>query len=213
MHLCHPAAVPFCSEVLNVKVSKLTQMLPTRQVAVDVEARGFAVLRALVPPEAVDAALRHIHLDVVRRGLPAETMGPWLWSAHWFPHLKWDPEIVALAWHLPEELRDGELCDPQILLQPPDEGEDQALVSHIDQEPDWSAGRGYRAIVGVALSPAHAGNGGLVVWPFDRPDEPEPLNLEAGDVVVMHPKLPHSSGLNREGGIRYAVYFRFLDRA
>ena len=170
------------------------------------------MLRALVPPEAVDAALRHIHLDVVRRGLPAETVGQWLWTAHWFPHLKWDPPIVALAWHLPEEFREGELCDPQILLQPPDEGDDQALVSHIDQEPDWAAGRTYRAIVGIALSPAHAGNGGLVVWPFDAPDGPEPLNLEQGDVVVMHPKLPHSSGLNREGGIRYAVYFRFLER-
>jgi hypothetical protein len=171
------------------------------------------VLRALVPPDAVDAALRHIHLDVVRQGLPADTMGPWLWSSHWFPHLKWDPAIVALAWHLPDELREGELCDPQILLQPPDDGDDQALVPHIDQEPDWARDRGYRAIVGVALSPAHASNGGLVVWPFDAPDEPEPLDLEPGDVVVMHPKLPHSSGLNREGGIRYAVYFRFVERA
>jgi hypothetical protein len=27
----------------------------------------------------------------------------------------------------------------------------------------------------------------------------------------MHPKLPHSSGLNREGAIRYAVYLRFLE--
>ena len=32
------------------------------------------------------------------------------------------------------------------------------------------------------------------------------------DVIVMHPKLPHSSGLNREGRIRYAVYFRYLER-
>jgi ectoine hydroxylase-related dioxygenase (phytanoyl-CoA dioxygenase family) len=38
------------------------------------------------------------------------------------------------------------------------------------------------------------------------------LELEPGDVVVMHPQLPHASGLNREGAIRYAVYFRFLQR-
>jgi hypothetical protein len=31
--------------------------------------------------------------------------------------------------------------------------------------------------------------------------------------LVMDPKLPHSSGLNRDGGIRYSVYFRFLDRS
>ena len=52
-----------------------------------VEARGYVVLRRAVPRAAVEAALRHIHLDVARRGLPAGTIGPWLWSAHWFPHL------------------------------------------------------------------------------------------------------------------------------
>jgi hypothetical protein len=175
-------------------------------------ARGFDVIRRLVPASAVDAALRHIHLDVVERGLPAETMAPWLWSAHWFPHLKWDPPIVALAWHLPDDLREGEMCDPQILLQPPDVSDEHPLVPHTDQEPEWANGRGYRAIVGVALTPARASNGGLVVWPFDAPDEPEALELDAGDVVVLHPDLPHSSGLNREGAIRYAIYFRFLER-
>ena len=27
----------------------------------------------------------------------------------------------------------------------------------------------------------------------------------------MHPELPHASGYNREGAIRYAAYFRFLN--
>lgn len=174
------------------------------------EERGFAVLRGAVPAEAVDAALRHVHLDLVRNGLSAETMGAWLWGAHWFPHLKWDPPIAGLAWWLPEELRDGELCDPQILLQPPDDCEEQELVPHVDSLPEWADGRGYLRIVGVALSPAHAANGGLVVWPFGA-TEPEPLELEPGDAVLMHPQLPHASGVNREGGIRYAVYFRFLE--
>jgi ectoine hydroxylase-related dioxygenase (phytanoyl-CoA dioxygenase family) len=40
--------------------------------------------------------------------------------------------------------------------------------------------------------------------------EPHAIELEPGDVVVMDPALPHTSGLNREGGIRYAAYFRFL---
>src|SRR5215210_4959406 len=104
--------------------------------------RGYSVLRQAVPRPVVDAALRHIHLDVVERGLPADTLGSWLWSAHWFPHLRWDPPVVALAWHLPEELRDGEMCDPQILLQPPDNGE-SSVAPHVDEEPGWANGRRY----------------------------------------------------------------------
>jgi hypothetical protein len=75
--------------------------------------RGYEILRGVVPADAIDRALRHGHLDIVRNGLPAAELARWLWSAHWFPHL--DPE------------------------------------------------------------------------------------------------LPHSSGINRTGGIRYAVYFRFLE--
>ena len=174
------------------------------------QTRGYALVTKVVPKEALEAALRHIHLDVVRRGLPAEILGSWLWSSNWFPHLRWDPPIVGLAWHLPEELREGELCDPQIVLQPPDEGDEHPLTPHVDEEPDWAAGRRYRSIVGIALTPSHVANGGLLVWPFDR-DGAEPVELAPGDVVVMHPRLPHTSGLNREGSIRYAVYFRFLE--
>ena len=188
-------------------------MLPVATPAAVTEALeqdGYVVLRGAIPQEAVDRALRHIHLDVVKNGLPAETLGSWLWAAHWFPHLKWDEPIAALAELLPEELRDGQMCDPQILLQPPDDCDDVALESHVDQEPDWAGGRSYLRIVGVALSSAGPQTGNLVVWPFGR-DEPEPLEVEPGDVVVMHPRLPHTSGLNREGRIRYAVYFRFLE--
>jgi phytanoyl-CoA dioxygenase PhyH len=174
--------------------------------------RGFAVLRACVPGEAVDGALRHIHLDLVRRGLDADTIGTWLWSAHWFPHLKWDAPVAGLASFLPEPLRQGEQCDPQIVVQPPDDCDDMPLTSHVDRVPDWAEGRPYARIVGVALSPAHAGNGGLWVWPFDG-NGPVPLELDPGDAVVMHPRLPHSSGLNREGALRYALYFRFLEDA
>jgi hypothetical protein len=172
--------------------------------------RGYAVLREAVPRDAVEQALRRIHLDLVQRGLPAETLGSWLWAAHWFPHLRWDPAVVGLAWHLPEEFREGRMCDPQIILQPPDESVDGAITPHVDQEPEWANGKRYRTIVGVALSPSLRANGALLVWPFDA-EEPEPVELEAGDAVVMHPRLPHSSGLNRAGSIRYAVYFRFLE--
>jgi Phytanoyl-CoA dioxygenase (PhyH) len=185
---------------------------PVASLQLSLAARGYLVLRDAVPREACERALRHIHLDLVRNGLPAETLGEWLWGVHWFPHLKWDPPILELASYLPAELTRGEMCDPQILLQPPDKAEPQPLVSHVDQTPEWANGRPYIAIAGVALSPAHATNGGLVVWPFDS-DEPEPTELDVGDVVVMHPQLPHASGYNREGAIRYAVYFRFLEPA
>jgi hypothetical protein len=172
--------------------------------------KGYEVLRGVVPEEARDRVLRHVHRDIVARGLPQEWLSEWLWNAHWFPHLRWDPEVVSLVEHLPERLRDGELCDPQILLQMPDDGEEAELESHIDREPEWANGRPYRRIVGVALSRNARENGGLVVWPLDGA-APEAVDLDPGDVLVMDPRLPHSSGYNRTGGIRYCVYFRFLE--
>jgi Phytanoyl-CoA dioxygenase (PhyH) len=174
--------------------------------------KGYEILRSVVPDDALDVAQGHIHRDIAKRGLPPEWLGEWLWNSHWFPHLRWDEEITALLEHVPERLRDGELCDPQILLQMPDDAEDGELTSHIDREPDWANGRQYRRIVGVALSRNDRHNGGLVVWPLDG-GEPEPVDLEPGDVLVMDPRLPHSSGFNRTGGIRYCVYFRFLEPA
>jgi hypothetical protein len=171
--------------------------------------RGYEILRAAVPPAALDRALRHLHLDLVRNGASAETIGGWLWAAHWFPHLKWDAEVVGLLDSLPRELREGELCDPQILLQPPDADGDVPLTPHTDEPPEWADGRPYLRIVGVALTTNRRTNGGLVVWPLGG-GEPEAVELEPGDVVVMDPALPHTSGLNREGGFRYAAYFRFL---
>ena len=172
---------------------------------------GYEILRGAVSREAVDAALRHIHLDIVKRGIPAETLGQWLWSAHWVPHLKWDEPIVALLEELPAELRDGELCDPQILLHPPDDCDDVEPVPHVDEEPEWANGRRYTRLIGVALTTGRREHGGLLVWPLDG-GAPEPVEVDPGDAVVMDPALPHTSGLNRTGNIRYAIYFRLLPR-
>jgi Phytanoyl-CoA dioxygenase (PhyH) len=171
---------------------------------------GFAVLRRGVPQEALDRVLRHIHRDIATRGLPQEWLSEWLWNAHWFPHLRWDEEVLALLEHLPDELRDGELCDPQIVGQMPDDDEAEAtLEPHVDQLPDWGNGRPYLRILGVALTRNGPENGGLTVWPLDG-SAPRPVPLDAGDVLVMDPQLPHASGVNRTGSIRYCVYFRFL---
>jgi ectoine hydroxylase-related dioxygenase (phytanoyl-CoA dioxygenase family) len=171
---------------------------------------GYDVLRQAVPHDAVEGTLRHIHLDVANRGLPQEWLSDWLWSAHWFPHLRWDAEILALLEGLPSELRDGELCDPQIVGQMPDEAAEVELHPHVDQLPEWSNGRPYRRILGVALTHNGPDNGGLTVWPLDE-SSPAAVALEPGDVLVMDPQLPHASGLNRTGSIRYCVYFRFLE--
>lgn len=173
-------------------------------------ATGYDVLGAAVPQEAVTGVLRHIHRDVATRGLPQEWLAQWLWNAHWFPHLRWDDEVVSLLEHLPPELREGELCDPQIVGQMPDDPEQKVdLHSHVDRLPDWANGRPYARILGVALTRNGPENGGLTVWPLDG-SEPQQVALDPGDVVVMHPQLPHASGSNRTGSIRYCVYFRFL---
>jgi phytanoyl-CoA dioxygenase PhyH len=178
--------------------------------ATETSVRGYEVLRRVVPQEAVDAVLRHLHRDIATRGLPQEWLADWLWNAHWFPHLRWDDEVTALLAHLPEAHRDGELCDPQIVGQMPDEPIDVELEPHVDQLPDWAHGRPYRRILGVALTPNVPENGGLTVWPLDG-GEPQQLELEPGDALVMDPGLPHASGVNKTGSIRYCVYFRFLD--
>ena len=49
-----------------------------------------------------------------------------------------------------------------------------ATTPHVDQEPQWANGRRYAHILGVALSPNHRANGGLVVWPLDG--DPEPID-------------------------------------
>jgi ectoine hydroxylase-related dioxygenase (phytanoyl-CoA dioxygenase family) len=171
---------------------------------------GFQVLRGAVPRATVDGVLRHIHRDVATRGLPQEWLSQWLWNAHWYPHLRWDDEIVSVLEHLPPELRDGELCDPQIVGQMPDDPDaDVPLESHVDRLPDWANGRPYLRILGVALTRNVEENGGLTVWPLDGA-EPRPVELEPGDVLVMDPQLPHASGPNRTGEIRYCLYFRFL---
>jgi hypothetical protein len=193
-------------------VRLVTAQATATTVASELERDGFAILRRLVPQEAIDIALRHIHTDVMTRGLPQEWISEWEWhSKNWFPHLRWDDEIVKLAGYLPPELRSGWPCPPQILLGFPDAGERTPLTPHVDELPEW-AQKPYASISGVALTPANERNGGLVVWPFSAGGDAAHLDLGAGDVVAMHPQLPHAGGFNSTGEIRYAVYFRYVER-
>jgi hypothetical protein len=166
------------------------------------------IVRAAVPERTVDDALRALHLDLLLRGACAEELGEWLWGAHWFPHLNDDPAIAALERALPADWRTGELCNPQILLQFPHTGPEPEITFHLDQEPEWAAGRRYRRIVGVPLSRWRAENGGLLVR---TGGSTVALELEPGDAVRMAPGQWHSGGINRTGAIRYGVYFRWLE--
>ena len=171
-------------------------------------AARFQVARGVVPAERIDAALRTIHLDLLERGASAPELGAWLWGMHWFPHLTYREEMLALADALPAEWRTGARCDPQILLQFPHVGPEPEVTFHLDQEPEWADGRRYERIVGVALSPWRRDNGGLLV----KGDDGEvAVELDPGDAVLLPPDLLHSGGVNRTGAIRYGVYFRWLE--
>jgi len=176
----------------------------------DPHPEAYRVGRGLLPLGLVDGALRLLHLDLLERGAAAETLGDWLWGAHWFPHLNQDAAIMALVEALPSHWRTGTLCDPQILLQFPHVGPKPEITFHVDREPDWAGGRRYLRIVGIPLSPWHWRNGGLLV---ELADETIPVEMEPGDAVVMAPDLSHSGGVNLTGTVRYGIYFRWLEDA
>jgi hypothetical protein len=171
--------------------------------------RGWEIRPAVVDRERVDAVLRTLNLDMLRHGWDAPTLSDWLWSAHWFPHLKWGPAVVALADALPDEWCTGERCDPQIVLQFPHSGPLPAITTHVDQSPTWAHGRRYRRVVGVPLTRWTRRNGGLLLEELDGSlFAPE---LEPGDAVLLGPDQPHTPGVNVTGEIRYGVYYRWLE--
>ena len=168
----------------------------------------YRIARGAVPLDKVDDVLRMLHLDVLEKGADAKQLSEWLWATHWFPHLKYRDEIMALAEALPEAWRTGSLCDPQVLLQFPHVGPEPEITFHLDQEPDWAKERRYVRIVGVPLSPWRKNNGGLLV---QQAGETIAVEIDPGDAVMMSPDLLHSGGVNFTGSIRYGVYFRYLE--
>ena len=102
------------------------------------ETSGYEVRRGVIPPRLIDDALRILHLDLLQRGADADELSQWLWGAHWFPHLRYEPQIVSLADALPADWTTGNRCDPQILLQFPHSGPVPEVTFHIDQEPAWA---------------------------------------------------------------------------
>jgi hypothetical protein len=176
---------------------------------------GYVVLRGLLDQELTDAALRRLNLEILRCGITAEQIEEWKYATFW-PSLRWEPEILALRRPIEALTPAGpgeEWGDPQLLLRFPDEATDWPVTPHVDHLPEWAGGRAYEMIFGAALTRAAARDGCLTVWAGSQrgqEGEPEVVELDAGDVVVLHPDLGHSSTLNRGGTIRYSVYFRLL---
>ncbi len=179
------------------------------------EDQGYVVLRGAVDPAAVATALRRLNLAIRQHRLTTDD----IWTcqlATFFPHLRWEPDVLKLRAAVEGALapRQGEeWADPQLLLRFPDEAQDWPLTPHVDGLPPWATGRSYRAIAGVALSSSRGSDGCVAVWPGSHAGAekgPRLVELDAGDVLVMHPALWHSSTLNRGGRVRYAIYFRLL---
>ena len=174
------------------------------------ETQGYVILRNIIPKDAIDAATRLIYKDLFDYGISSREIVWWRDNACWFPHLRCDFKIMELSDFLPVIYHNNaELCDPQILLAPPANQQSYELTSHIDQPPEWAEGRQYKTIVGVPLTPHNRFDGGVHLWDFRGPEITP--SLEPGDVLVMHPRLPHCSAPNLRGGVRMVVYFRFLE--
>lgn len=182
------------------------------------EPDGYCILRQLIPIDVVDAALRRLTLEIVRHGVTAEQIQEWA-QATFFPHLRWEEPILAVRSCIDEAVDrrpDEEWGDAQLLMRFPDEATSWPLEPHTDSLPHWAGDRTYRVIAGAALTKARHKDGALAVWPGSHRGESSGarlLEFDAGDVILMHPKLGHSGTLNRGGTIRYAVYFRLLTAA
>jgi hypothetical protein len=176
---------------------------------------GWTVHRALVDDDLTERAVRRLNLEILRCGITAEQIEEWKYGTFW-PSLRAEPEFLAVRDALEQVLRpvaDEQWAPPQLLLRFPDEADEWPLTPHVDEVPDSARPLEYGAVAGIALSRSAATDGCLAVWPGSHRGEgsdPELVELERGDVVVMHPRLGHSSTLNRGGTIRYAIYFRLL---
>jgi hypothetical protein len=180
------------------------------------ERDGYVVIVDAIQESVRIAALRLLNLAIRTWGLSAEEIHQ-CQSTTFFPHLRWEKEIWSVLPSMAADLlgwQDGDQwTEPQILLRFPDPDEPWPLAPHVDEPPGWAAGRTYRGIIGVALSPAGPKEGAPWVWPGShqgRRADPRAVSLGAGDALVMHPELAHSGALNLSPNVRYAVYFRLL---
>jgi hypothetical protein len=171
---------------------------------------GWHVYKGVIPESVIHDALRVINKNLFTRGMLPDEVWNYTKNSNWFPWLNYKDEILAIEKAFPSDLRSGQLCDPQILLHVPDT-EHYVITTHKDKPPEWAEGRNYERIVGVPLTRSYREDGGLLVAPLTGYERLVAVELDPGDVVCFNPLLPYTSGMNRMGTIRYALYFRYLE--
>jgi hypothetical protein len=169
----------------------------------------YEVRQQCVGVELTTAVLRAIHRDIEHQGLSPGDLRSWAEESCWFPGLRGHSSVIALREALPAEWRVGQPCEPQILMDWPNEYEGQ-LWPHLDQEPHWAEGRKYSDIVCVPLIPWTVANGTVII--FEGGEAREAVELRVGDVLWLNPTTPHSRGVNRSGLPRFGVYYRWLSQ-
>ena len=160
--------------------------------------------RSVVSADHVEAALRTIWQDLMRRGMLPDEVDNYRRSSEWFPWLKTHPAIEQLRESLNHRFGRGLFCSlPQIVFQPPDTYAAE-LHPHVDRD---QQGETFASIAGLALTAQTQRSGGLVWWDHDGNIRAAPP-AEPGDVLVMDGETPHASGPNKSAMPRIAVYFR-----
>lgn len=189
---------------------------------------GYMVVTNAIAKATRERAWRSIWLALRTYGLTAEQIVEADRSTY-FPHLRWETPILDLLPRAVTDLYDLDhplatadafrprnlWGDPQILLRFPNTDADVTRgvpVPHADALPPWADERmHYPVIFGAGL-----GDCGLMVWPgshrLDRDRlpviEPVPVTWDAGDVLIMHPRLEHAGLPNPTGEVRACVWFR-----
>jgi len=160
--------------------------------------------RSVVAPEHVEAALRVIWHDLMRRGILPDEVDNYRRTSEWFPWLKTNPAIERLRDSLNRRFGKGRFStDPQIVFQPPDRC-DGPLEPHVDRDGE---GETFACVAGIALTPQTLRSGGLLWWDKDGGVHSSPA-ADPGDVLVMVGEVPHASSQNASGMPRIVVYFR-----
>lgn len=172
----------------------------------------WCVHREVVPPEVCSAARRRLGLELRRCGLSVSDIADWS-SGSWWPSLRGEQVFEDVRWFVDgiADLRGETMwAETQILVRLPDEDDTPLGGVHTDTLPPWADGWRYRAIYGVELTCTPENGGGTVLRPDN--DVVIPAVLDVGDVLQMHPNLPHSGSPNLSGDIRIALFYRLLER-
>jgi len=174
-------------------------------------------------------ALRAINGAFYEQGLEPQSQLDFDWT--YFPDLACDPRILDLsdgATSFLQRILDVPLLPMtgQIALRFP--SGDKPFQPHIDGSYGRTWAPHFSALVAVFLSNVGPNDGAMQVWPGSHlrvqnhvadvmegrfppgllQGDPTPVVGQAGDVMIAHPLLVHSTSAVKSEHIRYTVFFR-----